>query len=388
MAKPDCDDGWLKYAHELDAALALADFSKCARLVLREVFAQIFGPARAKTAQILPAEVARRSGQQRENVWRAIRELVESCVLRLEADGSYRFLKDYESWLGWARGGSSGQPRFTSEEISYCRHACAMAIAYKHGQSTGESIQRDTHGPNERIQRDTQYPVGYGDTVSNGIQNRIPPDTQTVSNETTPGVAPYRNARAELRIENGENVNVAPHGGGNEDPEEPPPSPEQVAAWEAQAQDPGQTTEGRSLARLLVANWRGSQLGRDRPPLVPDPAPAPAVPLPAYSQGKPRTKGRALLANLTPQSTQAEVDDAARSLASELKDEHSLLMYRKVLMKAVAGETPLGAIQAAYRMAKSPTTEYPGARFVSELKNQAEVRRDKIKKQKHRSQHS
>ena len=78
MAKPDLDDGWLKYAHELDAALAVADFTKGARIVLREVFSQVFGPAKSKTARLSPSEIGRRVGMARQNVMRGIDELLNA----------------------------------------------------------------------------------------------------------------------------------------------------------------------------------------------------------------------------------------------------------------------------------------------------------------------
>src|SRR5687768_6053984 len=54
MAKPDLDEGYLRYAHTLDAALAYADFGKAERVVLRHVFAQVFGPAERRWARLRP----------------------------------------------------------------------------------------------------------------------------------------------------------------------------------------------------------------------------------------------------------------------------------------------------------------------------------------------
>jgi hypothetical protein len=134
MAKPDCDDGWLKYAHELDAALAVADFTKGARIVLREIFAQLFGPAKLRTARVSPTELARCTGQVKTGLVRAVRELVESDVLRKRPDGSYVFNKDYESWvIQGGRGHSSGSPRLSRDEVIYCRNAPVRAMAYKAG---------------------------------------------------------------------------------------------------------------------------------------------------------------------------------------------------------------------------------------------------------------
>lgn len=197
-AKPDLDDGWLPYAHELDAALAVADFTKGARIVLREVFAQIFGPAKLKTARVVATDVAARSGFKRPNVSRAIKELTDSRVLTLESDGAFRFNKDYESWLmADGRNTPDDTPRLTPEEASYCRHATATALAYKNGFGAQKCIQRDTP---ECIQPDTGvYPVGYA--------KRIPLDTQSVSNGIRENAAPYRNGRGiELKKEEGRRI--------------------------------------------------------------------------------------------------------------------------------------------------------------------------------------
>ncbi len=168
MEKPDCDDGWLKYAHELDAALAVADFSKGARIVLHEVFAQIFGLAKLPTARLSPLGIAGRSGLQPPNVSRAIRELIDSHALRREPDGSYRFLKDYGAWTGRARGATAATPRLTEAEAVYCRNAPAVAKAYQHG-----------YDETARIQRDNQSENTNGEIVSNKIRNRIPLDTKS-----------------------------------------------------------------------------------------------------------------------------------------------------------------------------------------------------------------
>ncbi len=378
MAKPDCDDGWLKYAHELDAALAVADFSKGARIVLREVFAQIFGPAKAPTARLSPAEIAGRSGHIREHISRAIKELVGSGTLSCEADGSYRFTKDYESWTGYTRSGSTGTPRLTAAEVVYCKNAAAVALAYKHGYPPKKRTQMVTDDSRDRNHLGT-------DTVTIGVRERNHLGTDTVTNGVRFEVAPYRNARLETleTLETG-NVNVGPPGREEETPhlgtEAANPTPEEVAEWERLAKAAGQSAEVRTEARLRLADWRGRQ-AREGQPERPK-----AEPTLAQSQGKPRTKGRALLADLSRQSTAEQVDDAARALAAELRDEHSVLMYRKVLGEVVAGTRPLRAVQAAYRMAKSPTTEKPGARFVGELKSQEETSRDKAKTAKRQSQ--
>src|SRR5215207_9785089 len=125
MAKPDLDDGWLPYAHELDAALAVADFGKGARIVLREVFSQCFGLAKGRTATLSPAEIGARVGLLKEHVVRAIGSLVSSRVLVRVARGEYRFVKDYEGWIF-----PDGSARLSKTEIAWCRSAPYVALAH------------------------------------------------------------------------------------------------------------------------------------------------------------------------------------------------------------------------------------------------------------------
>jgi hypothetical protein len=133
MAHPDTDDGWLKYAHELDAALAAADFSKGARIVLREVFAQIFGPAKQKTAELSPSDIARRIGRSKGTVGNRITELVESRVL-VRVGSRYAFRKDYETWVRVVRrlpdGSVETVPRLTPAEVQWCRAAPKHALSF------------------------------------------------------------------------------------------------------------------------------------------------------------------------------------------------------------------------------------------------------------------
>src|SRR5262245_25620815 len=113
MARPDIDDGWIRYAHELDAALACADFSKGARIVLQHVFTQVFGPGKLKTARVSATELATALGSHKAHFVRAVRELTESGVLVRVADG-FRFNKDYPSWHAFNRGQNRpAEPRFT-----------------------------------------------------------------------------------------------------------------------------------------------------------------------------------------------------------------------------------------------------------------------------------
>lgn len=176
-AKPDLDDGWLKYAHELDTALAAADLTKGARIVLREVFAQVFGPAKRIAATLSPSAIAGDYGVCRQYVSRAIKELVDSNILARSQDGAFRFVKDYESWL------RNGTPRLTVREIESCRKAPSRAMAWKH---LGETESLPNGG-------NPVSPPATG-LMTNGGN----PDDKTATESFTPIAAPYRNAGAEL----------------------------------------------------------------------------------------------------------------------------------------------------------------------------------------------
>jgi hypothetical protein len=131
MAKPDCDDGWIKYAHELDAALACADWSKGARIVLREVFSIIYGRDKPRTAIVRPTDLAGRVGTYKEAIIRGVRELVKGRALVKVGDCEYQFIKDYETWLT-----SSGKPRLSTQEIAYCKAARTKDASTKRGNET------------------------------------------------------------------------------------------------------------------------------------------------------------------------------------------------------------------------------------------------------------
>jgi hypothetical protein len=123
MAKPDLDEGYLRVAHELFAAIAVAGFTKWEMVVLREVFDQIYGPRKTSTARLSSTDIAARAGTQKQVIYRAIRMLVEAGVLAKTAGGEYRFIKDYEAWR------HGDDPRFSPSESTYCRSARRVKTA-------------------------------------------------------------------------------------------------------------------------------------------------------------------------------------------------------------------------------------------------------------------
>jgi hypothetical protein len=184
VANPDTDDGWFKLAHELDAALAVADFSKGARIVLREVFAQVFGKAKRRHAALSPSDLARRTGMDKSHVVRAIRELVDSGVLQKVGEGVYKFIKDYESWTRPGPAVAKGQPlsprlpRLSKVEVAFAANA----------PGHNEWLANNSMGPlaRNRVPRQATNKRSSGassgtETVSIQAPSGAYPGTETVS---------------------------------------------------------------------------------------------------------------------------------------------------------------------------------------------------------------
>jgi hypothetical protein len=168
MASPGLEEGYLRYAHTLDAALAFADFGKAERVVLRHVFAQVFDHlAPRKLARLRPGRLAAMTGVNKQNLIRTIRRLVEFGVLERRSQFRYRFIKNYESWKAIRRGKLA--PRFTPEELKAIGRAKADASYYRHDQ--------------------------HDRGVSPGIKS--------VSPETPGGVSPETSKRCHQRLANG-----------------------------------------------------------------------------------------------------------------------------------------------------------------------------------------
>lgn len=255
-AKPDLTDGWLPYAHELDAALAVADFTKGARLVLREVFAQIFGMAKLKSATLSPSGIASVAGMMREHVSRAIKELVDSGVLVRLGDGTYRFIKDYESWT------RKGEPRLTQTELGYCRSARDSALAYV-GSGRPKSAPSDRNNLGNTSTEDRNSFVTGG--VPESLRDRNSLGTESVPESLRSEAPPYRNAGAELKKREEEkttqeNVDVLKFGSLKE--ESCPAYPEgDGGMWDI---SPGKFTmpekQARAIFRMIWNGWSEPKL--------------------------------------------------------------------------------------------------------------------------------
>lgn len=134
MAKPDTDDGWLKMAHELFAALAVADFTLGEWIVIREVLNQVYGPSKSRYASLSPTDIATRAGTHKPSVCRAISDLVAGNTLA-RSDHGYRFLKDYESWKR-----ADGTPRMSAQRVAYCKAAKPSIASKRDGRQSANDL--------------------------------------------------------------------------------------------------------------------------------------------------------------------------------------------------------------------------------------------------------
>jgi hypothetical protein len=151
MAKPDTDDGWIKLAHELFAALMLADLTKAERMILHEVLNQMYrGPVKHRTATIKPAELCQRLGCLREYAWKGLKGLVDAGILIKQKPDTFTFVKDYESWT--RKGGKVAM--LSPREAERC-------------QSMTNTINTSTPMRNQPVTE----PVGYG---TNGLRSPEP----------------------------------------------------------------------------------------------------------------------------------------------------------------------------------------------------------------------
>ena len=100
MARPDCDDGWIKLANELGAALASADLTVGERVALWFALECLYGPGKPRSVPMPIKTIARASGAWPNTVRRSIRSLVALGILEPtpEDPSLYRFVKDYERW--------------------------------------------------------------------------------------------------------------------------------------------------------------------------------------------------------------------------------------------------------------------------------------------------
>jgi hypothetical protein len=238
VAKPDLDDGWLKYAHELDAALAAADFTKGERIVLREVFAQIYGPALRPAARLSSTEIAKRCGKIKQFIDEAIQRLVANQVLERRGKGWFRFRKDYESWL-YKGGTPKAMPRFDKAEVAWIASAPTMAMAYKNIPMEDYPGSRSTNGVTHK-----QPPVNQrGDNLSpNGVTkvnqrgDNLSPNGVTISE--SPPDPPYKDFKTETETGDDDGARPASKAVTALSVSGPPSTPDALRSWARSAVSP------------------------------------------------------------------------------------------------------------------------------------------------------
>jgi hypothetical protein len=215
MAKPDTDHGWVQIAYELDAAFGYADFSKPAQAIIRMIRGQVYGYRKLALARLTVAEVVARTGQRRQNVERAFREILDSGAITSSEADSYGIAKDYETWTRREvpRDYESAKiPRLTQAEVADCKASKGYADGGIPAQSRlnpvgcKKGIQLDAPDESKWIPKGIQMdsklnPIGCGNEskwIPSPIEERAPEDKTQKEKTNTPEPAP-RGERDEVR---------------------------------------------------------------------------------------------------------------------------------------------------------------------------------------------
>jgi hypothetical protein len=222
MAKPDTDDGWIKMAHELHAALAFADFTKAQQVVLDYVFSQSFGPAKRRVVDLSPSDLATLTGLDKGSVGHAIAGLVSDGVLVKAALCRYVFAKDYERWQ------KGGKPRLRPVEVAYIKGAPTRSMAFHKGSKSlaaqpTEALVNEPTGP--LVNQPTALaiePTGVGQRANESLVNE---PTKSAS----PHTPLYGREKGDIRGEE----------------EKTPPTPQGGAGGRAGLETVDQATDGR-----------------------------------------------------------------------------------------------------------------------------------------------
>lgn len=201
MAKPDLEDGYLKIAYELFAALVGSPAVVGLRgTILWEVFCQTYGWAKRPHAELCPTEIARRRGVKRQNVSRALAELVEMKVLSHKGGDAYGFNKDHESY----EFGESPEQR--QARVSYAIHAPQLAKSHKHEIDAKEARKTESkviHGAqDDNVDRINNDAVTASDLIQNRINNDAVSASEVIHSDDMSEAAPLIGTRGiELKRE-------------------------------------------------------------------------------------------------------------------------------------------------------------------------------------------
>jgi hypothetical protein len=115
-------DGFLPVPHEMFAALMLVDLTCEARMVLCEIVAQRYGPAKREGAKFKQSELAEQLGVFRSNIARGLRALLDRGIV-VRHGKEFRLVTDYDAWT------KKGASLFTSQRADYIATAPGRAAA-------------------------------------------------------------------------------------------------------------------------------------------------------------------------------------------------------------------------------------------------------------------
>lgn len=240
MASPQLEQGFIRLAHELDAALSAAGFGREENLILREVRAQCYGRNNRDVAVFNLSELERETGIPRQCFTRALRRLIE-CGVLVKTDAGHRFIKDYESWT---RG---GQPLFTSKLVAYCQSATRRSCTTTKGKRGSASasppeapaLQSDNKGEAPALQ------VSEAPALHELKRQRFTPDPSA-----------HRNARAELEtFETREEIHTNA-GTGTHDSSYPIAFFRKIEAWVIEHYGTGEELNAEHIAKFAVDQLR------------------------------------------------------------------------------------------------------------------------------------
>lgn len=98
MASPQLENGFAMIASELVAAIFIADFPKYEKVVLADILLSLYGPQKLKAATIDHIRLAGMIGVDPRITRRAVAALIKRGVIKERANGTFTFVKDWESW--------------------------------------------------------------------------------------------------------------------------------------------------------------------------------------------------------------------------------------------------------------------------------------------------